>query len=386
MNLDFRLTDEQELFRSAFRDLLGALMTERRMRTTLDGPHFDRDLWQELCAGGWLEVGVADAESDTSLLLVYLCELIGARLVPGPFSLTATMVVPLLMEFEQSELPVSYQAIASGEKLATMVLPSGGSSWQPAWQDFQVDDDRTDALHLWGRAEGVPFGHIADCILVPITRPDGRVVVAALDGHDPNLVRSQDRELDFSKPTGVISIDGLTLAPTAFVNGWEADQRTDLNKHLRRYQLCVSAESIGGAEAALRRTVEYVSQRRQFGVPIGTFQAVKHLLADAWSKIELARSLTRYAAWLVDHDAEDATAAVMSSQIFAGSMYPAVLETCIQCHGGAGFTWEQGLHGWYRQALYYRHHPFSQDSLRGSMERILLRQLQGDDNPELTVR
>jgi acyl-CoA dehydrogenase len=367
MTFGFGISDDQRALRDGFRDLLAGVMSERRTRQVLDGVTFDHDIWREVGAGGWLEVGLAESGAldvdQVPSLLVHLGEQVGARLLPGPFSLVASMVIPLLHGSADEDLPFDYASVASGATVATIVGPSGGSPAHPEWRQFEVSAEGS-SLHVSGRAVAVPIGHLADWILAPITRPDGSVGIVLLDGGAPEIHREQDAELDFSRPTGAITIKDLQVDKRLWLGDWHEDHRGSLTASLQRYLLGLDAESIGGADAALRRTIAYVSTRQQFGVPVGSFQAVKHLLADAWSKVEIARGLTHETAWTLDADPSAAAGDVLASRILAAEMYPAVLESCIQCHGGAGFTWEQGLHGWYRQALYYRHHLFSPDALR----------------------
>jgi acyl-CoA dehydrogenase len=362
MTFEFGITDDHKPLRDGFRDLLGAVMSDARRRQLLEQTTFDREIWREVSAGGWLEAGITDGD-DSGPLLVHLGEQVGAYLLPGPFSLVASMVVPTLLEFSDSGLPFDYDSVTSGEVVATILCPSGGSPTDPEWRQFTLSEE-AGGVRLSGRATGVPIGHLADWVLVPITRDDGSVTIVLLEGMTPGIDREQDGELDFSRPAGVIAVDDLLIDGALLLGGSDADHRAALTACLQRYLLCLDAESVGGAEAALKQTVTYTSERRQFGVPVGSFQAVKHLLADAWAKIEVARSLTHHTAWALGHDPEAARDGVIGSRILAADMFPAVVETCIQCHGGAGFTWELGLHGWYRQALYHRHHPFSPDRLR----------------------
>jgi acyl-CoA dehydrogenase len=365
MTVDFTINDEQRALRDGFRDLLGSIMTEQRTREVLDGPTFSTEIWREICAGGWLEVAAAQDEDDgpgTASLLVYLTECVGAGLVPGSFALVAGTVVPARQRFPGEVAPALYDAVVSGTEVATIVLPSAGTPIAPEWRAIRAEELDGDHVRLAGRARGVVLGHLADWVLIPVSRDDGTVAIAIVAG--PDLQRSQDGELAFTQPVGTVAADGLRVAKSAFLGGWEADLRAPLTRWLQRYLLCVDAESIGGADAVLTRTVAFVNERRQFGAPVGSFQAVKHLLADAYGEIEVARGLTEHVAWRFDQEPDGCLDDLLASRILAADMYPSVVERCIQCHGGAGFTWEQGLHGWYRQALFNRHHPFSPDSLR----------------------
>jgi alkylation response protein AidB-like acyl-CoA dehydrogenase len=114
----------------------------------------------------------------------------------------------------------------------------------------------------------------------------------------------------------------------------------------------MAAEAIGIAQRALELGVEHASTRTQFGKPIGTYQAVSHQLANTYADIELARSLTYWAAWCVAEDDEQAPVAAAAAKSFAAEAAVAACERSIQVHGGVGFTWEHPLHRFYKRALW----------------------------------
>jgi len=112
----------------------------------------------------------------------------------------------------------------------------------------------------------------------------------------------------------------------------------------------LAAEMVGGMQRTLDITVEYAKTRKQFGKPIGIFQAVQHQCADIYLETESARSAVYYAAWALEHHAPDAAAAVSIAKLYASDASRTVGNRGIQVHGGMGFTWENDLHLYYRRA------------------------------------
>ena len=161
-----------------------------------------------------------------------------------------------------------------------------------------------------------------------------------------------------------MTFDSVEIAPEDLAGGPDADHRAAFAAALRRYMLWLDGEALGGAEQMLARTVEYVSQRRQFGVPVGSFQAVKHSLADAYAELELARGHAYDAAEEEERGGREVGVALAASRLICSRMYLTVVERSIQGHGGIGFTWEHEIHLWYRAALAARHDPFPARVLR----------------------
>ena len=124
------------------------------------------------------------------------------------------------------------------------------------------------------------------------------------------------------------------------------------NGETPRLRAAMAAEAVGIAQRALDLGLEHAKTRVQFGKPIGTYQAVSHQLADAYTDVELARSLAYWAAWCVAEDAEQAAVAAAAAKAFATEAAVAACERSIQVHGGTGFTWEHPLHRYYKRALW----------------------------------
>lgn len=375
---DFQPSEDQKMLREGFHDLLSGIISEQSRREALEGPGFAADVWSQIAAGGWLEIAIQDEAGDAGLALTLclLSEEVGAHFLAAPFALTATFVAPLLSAAPTTALAV--EDVTSGQTVVSAVLPDGGSPLAPVWSAVATSDGEDGTVLLSGRIESVLFAAMADWILVPFSSERGATEVAALRTNQAGVSIEEGEELDFARPTARLVLDSARVEPSELLGEPGEDHAKALGELLQHYLLCVDGECIGSADAVIRRTAGFVAERRQFGVPVGSFQAVKHLLANAYGEMEIARGMTHHLAWQIDHDSSWPVTDLLCSRLAVAEMYPAVVEACIQCHGGAGFTWEQGLHGPYRQALSYRHHLFSPKVLRRALWESIYKPTSGE--------
>lgn len=368
--MDYTISEEQRMLAASLRDLLDDVMPQTRFRQICeDGDGFSPEAWRDLAAGGWLGILALDPNSGeaagSTFDLTRAAELVGARLFPGPFSLVAALIVPLLTRAREVQ-GLEVDALIDGSTLATMILPRPSSSegrleWN--WDDVRVTGQENGRVRIAGASERVLFAQFAQHVLVPVHDPSGGVSIAVVPlGRDGVAARAEET-LDPSRRTAGVEFEDVWVAKDEFVGGWGADYGDELVRWLERYLVCGNGESVGGAAEVLYRTVRYVTERKQFGVPVGSFQAVKHMLADASNQVELARTHLYHLAWKLDNDFESSLD-VACSRVYVADMYKAVCERAIQCHGGFGFTWEQGVHFWYKAALFNRSHPVPGHALR----------------------
>jgi acyl-CoA dehydrogenase len=178
--------------------------------------------------------------------------------------------------------------------------------------------------------------------------------------------------IDLTKPQGTVELDQCWVNKTNFIQGFDQDLRKPLSKELISYFMCINGEMLGGANEVLQRTVHYVSERKQFGVPVGSFQAVKHKMADMSIKVELARSFNYYVAYMYEDSPEDQLINVFASRADTSEMYKNICEQAIQLHGGMGFTWEEGIHFWYKASLNNLNHVTHPTTLKQYMVKQIL--------------
>jgi acyl-CoA dehydrogenase len=363
--MEYRFSEDQQMIKKALDSLL-----KREVRFEVfteivekkDG--FSKDLWKKLAENGWLGIlakgDIQTLDDMSSFDLVYLCESFGERLFPGPYSLVAGFIVPFLTQVgltnNQKEL---LSLIVSGEKLITAVLPrteNGKNGMEFNGSDIKIMKEESDRIQVKGEIQHVPFVQHSDTFLLPIKSVFGGISVALINTDHDGVMIVPEQSHDLSKPQGTIVLDGVWIHNEDFIEERASDHREKLYKQLMNYFICLNGEMLGGANEVLERTVAFVKERKQFGVPVGSFQAVKHMVADMYSEIEKARSFNTYVAYLYEQNPDEHLINVASSRLFTSQMYKNVCEEAIQLHGGMGFTWEEGVHFWYKASMYHLYH------------------------------
>jgi alkylation response protein AidB-like acyl-CoA dehydrogenase len=190
---------------------------------------------------------------------------------------------------------------------------------------------------LTGEKLFVPDAAVADWIVV-VAR-DGVYVV---DAKAPGVRITPMAGMDLTR-----KLYAVTLADVAAET---LDHREGLSRGLQIATAALVADMVGGMQSTLDLAVDYAKTRKQFGKPIGSFQAVQHQCADMYLETESARSAAYYAAWAVQEGAPDAAVAVSIAKMYASDACRLVGNRGIQIHGGMGFTWENDLHLYYRRA------------------------------------
>ncbi len=193
----------------------------------------------------------------------------------------------------------------------------------------------------------VPFASEAQVILAPVDAEGDRTWLV-LQPDDLTLSRAETTDITVDASWAELTGRGRAAVPLP-------DQAISLNDVLA---LLAMAEMVGAADFAMQTTVNYVRERKQFGKPIGTNQAVKHMAADVASSLEIMKAAVEYAGWSLDQASQDASMtdqahmALLTARSFVGEHARFVLERCIQMHGGIAFTWDYGLHRYLRRILY----------------------------------
>jgi alkylation response protein AidB-like acyl-CoA dehydrogenase len=277
--------------------------------------------WATLAELGWTGVSIPEDEGGAGLTFVeeaVLFEELGRALYHGPFFSTIALALPALPAELRAE------------------VAAGGTSWTLALGPLVTDLDTAERIAVAGG--------------------DG---VYELEDAEREILTTTDE----SRPLGV-------------VRGGEAGPRladsTILEEIRTRSLAALAIETCGVARRALELGIEYAASREQFGKRIGTYQAVSHPLADAYTRLELARSLALWAAWCVATDDAQARIASAAAKAYAADAAVEVCEAAIQVHGGIGFTWEHVLHRLYKRALGIQSFGASATRLRAEVAAALL--------------
>lgn len=335
--MEFGLNESQSILKESAREFFAGEcpMTEVRRLLATDTA-FDQNLWGKLAKQGYTGITSAEEFGGVGLgivELILLMEEAGRALLPGPFFSTVALAGSLLSSIASTEQERKYlSAICRGEARATAAIVEAAGSWDPAETQMTVVNGK-----LKGEKLFVADAAVADWIIV-LARNGVYLVDAKTSG-----VRVEPMNgMDVTRKLYSVQFDNAAAEKLGDTLG--------VPNALDVATAALCAEMVGGMQRTLDLTVEYAKTRKQFGKPIGMFQAVQHHCADMYLETESARSAVYYAAWALEQNAPDAASAVSIAKLYASEANRTVGNRGIQVHGGMGFTWENDLHLYYRRA------------------------------------
>jgi len=309
MNFDF--TDDQQAIKRTANELLAARFKPERVRELAEAEKYDDDAWKEMCELGWAGIFIDEDHGGQGLgivELVILMEELGYALAPVPFLSNAAAGLALQFAGTDEQKERWLPGIASGEARGTVGM---------------VRD---------GEARLVPDADSAEVIVLIGFDGSTNVVEAASAEIEP--FETMDRTRRFAR---VRSGDGEQLGGDCFAAG-------------DRIATALAAETVGVAQKAMEMAVEYARERKQFGRPIGSYQAVSHRCAQMLLEVEGSRSGAYYAAWCADAEPESLAAAASGAKAYSSDAGWRVCGSALQVHRGIGFTWEHDLHFFLKRA------------------------------------
>ncbi|WP_216892634.1 acyl-CoA dehydrogenase family protein [Nocardia alni] len=335
------ISDQDDL-RSATRDVLEALCTSEKVRARTESPgKFDAELWKRGVDLGWNALAVPEQYDGLGLSVAEACivaEEFGrvGQASPLPATLGVAFVVS---EFGSERVKTQWlPRVAAG---AALSWASGRGTARPSSSLTLRESE--DGFVLDGAIEWLPDGPTAAGFLVP-ARLGTRDVAVMLDATDPGVDVGPMQSLDIGRLHGRLSCTGVAIGAPAVLHEGAAEALFDVAVALQ------CAETVGLSNALLSMTIAYVQSRVQFGRPIGSFQALKHRIADMLVLCEAARATTSEAAALLADSIGGASEAVSVAKSTTGRAGNCVASEALQLHGGIGFTWEHDLHIFLRRA------------------------------------
>ncbi len=340
--MDFGLSEEQELLQQTVEQFLQNECPLTRLHEFFDGDDAcDRGLWQGMAELGLAGLTTPKRHGGAGLELVDLAlaaEILGRHAAPGPFlgHVLAGIAIELAGSDAQRErwLP----ALAAGECLATVALAEDGARWEPSQWQLRVAGDRAT-----GAKSYVLCGSEADLAVVGTAGGGLALVELRSAGVKTHPIDGVDRTRRFDEIV-------LEAAPCEMLEGG-----VRAAPRVRDAGLCLlAADAFGGASRAVEMSVEYANTRKQFGVTIGHFQALKHQLANMAVEVEPSRGLFWYAAhaWDALPDERERAAALAKSHIT--ERFAQVAGDAVEAHGGIGYTWAGDIQIWFKRALFDR--------------------------------
>ncbi len=340
MTLDLRYTEEQELLRDSVRAMLADHAPWARVLKVAESPEpDDADLWRLLAVETGLAAlavpehlgGAGGTFAETAVVL----EELGRACAPVPY-LGTVVAARLLLHLGETDL---LRTVARGEAIALALPFSDGPS--TVWTEVEVTLSGDGEPLLNGSVHSVAEALRARVLLVPACGG-----LYAVDTSAAGVRREQVVSLDETRPLCDVSLWNVPARPLA--SGERA--AAALDAALVTGAAMLASEQLGLAQWCLDTTVEHLRTRYQFGRAVGSFQALKHRLADLWVELAQARAVARHAAACVAADDPDARLAASLAQAHCGPVAVRAAEECVQLHGGIGFSWEHPAHLYLKRA------------------------------------
>ncbi|MCE9521626.1 MAG: acyl-CoA/acyl-ACP dehydrogenase [Alphaproteobacteria bacterium] len=348
MNFDF--SDDQKMLKDQARKFLTEKCPTKAVRKILESDEpYDKALWKQIGEMGWLGTAIPEEYGGLGLGHLELCviaEELGRAIAPVPFSSTVYLATEAIMLAGSEAQKKKYlPKLAAGELIGTFALAEGAQPPSPKTVKASFKSGKLDGIK-----SPVPDGDVADFAVVLVRSGEGQgeraLSLAIVDLKAAGVTRRTVKTVDPSRSQAEITFKGAAAeALGAQGEGWDLTRRI-----LDRAAILMAFEQVGGADTCLAMAKDYALNRYAFGRQIGSFQAIKHKLADMYVLNELARSNAYFGAWALSTNAPDLPEAAAGARISATDAFHNAAQENIQTHGGMGFTWELDCHLFYRRS------------------------------------
>ncbi len=336
----FAFSEDQEELRRGARRFLATSSSSERVRAAMATERgWDDDVWKRIATElGWTALAISEAHGGMGFGWVEIAAVMeeaGRALLCAPLLSSVCLASSAIEiggsdEMKRALLP----SLADGSATATLVMSD----------DVRVRTDG-DALVVDGEARHVLDGHTATWLLVAARAGDDDAI-AVVSGDALGVSRRATPTMDATRRQATIRFDGARANPL----GASSVSKHAIAVAMDRARVALAAEQVGAAERCLEMAVDYAKTRQQFGRAIGSFQAIKHKLADVFVRVESARSAAYYAAWVAAHRPDELPAAAAMAKAYCSEAFFHAASESIQVHGGIGFTWEHDAHLYFKRA------------------------------------
>lgn len=360
--MDLEFTDDQEELRRSAREFLGAESPVALVRQVVESGRSADKLWQAMVELDWLSFAVPQDCGGLGMgaaELAVLCEELGRVIAPVPFLPTVTQYVAVVRELGADDQREALLGEVAGEgRTGALALADHPARWRVGELTAQAEQRRGRWL-LRGQKHGVMAGPDVDRVAVAARvqgaggatggggDPLAGVAVFVVPGSE--LAIRPLSTLDASRPLAQVDLDGVVVPPEG-VLGSPGACGPGLLRAVEEATLGLALETVGVCDALFELTHRYTLDRHQFGVPIGSFQAIKHKMADLLVSLSRARALAYYAVASVAEDHPERHVAVSMAKAAADDCQRQVCQEAIQTLGGIGFTWEHDAHLYVKRA------------------------------------
>jgi alkylation response protein AidB-like acyl-CoA dehydrogenase len=353
--VELEFTDDQEELRDGVRSLLVSECPMSFVREIVEKGSSADDLWNQMVELGWPALTIAEEHGGLGLgpvELAVVVEELGRVVAPGPYLSTVTQFAAVVREAGSVEQQGRFlTGVAEGSSTGALAIAETGVAFDP----IQVTATATpsgDGFSLSGTKSAVLGGTSADEVAV-VARLDGTtgddgVGVFVVPGSD--LTIRALNALDATRAIATIELDGVTVSGDRVLGAPGPQTAVAVRRAVDEAVVALALETVGVCQTILDVTLEYAKHREQFGVPIGSFQAIKHKFADMLVALERARATGYFAALTIAEDDERRALAASTAKVAAGDCERLLSKEGIQIHGGIGYTWEHDMHLYVRRA------------------------------------
>jgi alkylation response protein AidB-like acyl-CoA dehydrogenase len=330
----------------------------------------DPSLWREIAALGWLGVAIPEPYGGSGLGLaevVPIMEQMGRHLMNTPFASTTLTAQALLAGGTEAQKETWLPKLAAGA-VGALALSEAKADWdlraietiaRPTGGGYSLLGEK---VLVWDAAA-------AEVVIVSVLL-DGRPALALIEAAQlPHGALRRETVIDETKRSFALTLEGVVVPGTAIMESERAGEA--LNHIHLSANLLAAAEMCGGTQAAIDYTLDYLKTRKQFGRPIGAYQALKHPMVEAYLKYEQARSHL-YAAAHCFGEQGTGEIAVRMAKAVADQVFAFAADRAIQFHGGYGFTYDCDAQLYRRRALWHAAHYGDSAYHKAKLEALLL--------------
>ncbi|MGQ0825998.1 MAG: acyl-CoA dehydrogenase family protein [Actinomycetota bacterium] len=341
MELEF--TVDQDELRDAIRAVLAKESPVALARAVFEGDVRPDALWATFVELGWPALTIAQAHGGIGLGMLeaaILAEETGRVIAPGPLLPTVTQFVPVVRECASPAQHARWLgAVAAGELAGTIAIAEDTGEFDPVSVQTRVRVDGDTAVVSGSKRFVIEGDAVDEIAVVARDERDVRVVIVPATAPKADPVHA----LDGSRRLVHLEFDDIEVESDRVLHG-DGDGVEAIRRAVEEATVAIALEIVGTAQTIFDSTLEYAKQRSQFGVSIGSFQAIKHKFADMFIALERARATGYFAALTIAEDDDRRTAATSVAKAAAGDCQRLLAKEGIQIHGGIGYTWEHDMH------------------------------------------
>ena len=351
--MDFEFSEDQEELRQSVRAVLDKECPVSLIREVVEKGVETQELWSKMVELDWPALVLPEEVGGLGLGFIELTvvlEELGRVLDPTPFLATVTQFAPAVKQAGSPEQRARFLgAVVKGSLMGTLAVAEEDGRWPPDAMACTATA-QAGGWVLRGRKKYVADADRADELVVAAAvrnggEPGPGLFVVPRSAVTVTLVSGLDASLQY----GAVELDGAVVGEDrVLATGQRA--ASALQRALEEATCAMAVGCVGTCQSIFDMTLDYVKHRQQFGVPVGSFQAVKHKMADMFVALERARAVAYFAAMTIAEDDDRRTLATAMAKAAAGECQRLVVQDGLQLHGGIGYTWEYDLHLYLKRA------------------------------------